>query len=142
MNARRLVGAAFVVALVASVWSVSLSGIGPTGWRGFGLFPCELCWYQRVLMYPLPVILGIGLRLRSREAPLYALPLSVAGALVAAYHVLLQARPSLEVSECFVGSCSYVDRMFFGLTIPQLSLVAFVLVSAALVLARRSNASP
>lgn len=130
MNARTLLGGAFLVSLVASAWSLSLSGIGPLGWTGSGFFPCELCWYQRILMYPLPVILGIGLAARDPRAALYALPLALAGVLVAAYHVLLQANPSLEAGQCFVGSCAIVERTFFGFAIPKLSLVAFALVSA------------
>lgn len=130
MNARTLLVGAFLVSLVASGWSLSLSGIGPLGWTGFGLFPCELCWYQRILMYPLPLILGVGLALRDERAALYALPLALAGILIAAYHVLLQANPSLEAGQCFVGSCAIVERTFFGLTIPKLSLIAFTLVSA------------
>jgi disulfide bond formation protein DsbB len=128
---RFLLALAFVVSLVATVWSVSLSGIGPTGWRGLGLFPCELCWYQRVLMYPLPVLLGVALLRKDDRAALYALPLAVPGFLVAAYHVLIQSRPSLETSRCFVGSCTSVDWRFMdALTIPQLSLLAFALVIA------------
>lgn len=130
MNPRLLLAAAFVVSLVASVWSISLSGIGPTGWSGFGLFPCELCWYQRILMYPLPILLGVGLARRDPAVGWYALPLAIAGILVASYHVVLQAAPSLETGQCLVGSCTFVDRTFFGLTIPKLSLIAFTLVAA------------
>lgn len=129
MNPRTLVGAAFLVSLVASGWSLSLSGIGPLGWTGSGFFPCELCWYQRILMYPIPVILAVGLALRDERAALYAMPLALAGLLVAAYHILLQADPSLEAGQCFVGSCTIVERVF-GLAIPKLSLIAFALVSA------------
>ena len=130
MEARRLLLAAFAVSLVATVWSVSLSGVGPTGWRGFGLFPCELCWYQRILMYPLPLLLGIALWRRDDRVGPYVLALAALGFLVAAYHVVVQAFPAAEAGECFVGSCTSVDRRFFGLTIPQLSLTAFAMLLA------------
>lgn len=139
MRARTLIAAAFVVSLVATVWSVTLSGIGPTGWRGFGLFPCELCWYQRILMYPLPVLLGIALLKRDERVAWYVLPLSIAGLLVASYHVVLQRFPSVETSECFVGACTAVDRTFFALTIPQLSALAFALVTLLAALSLRSG---
>lgn len=122
--------AAFLVALVATVGSLSFSGIGPTGWRGMGLFPCELCWYQRILMYPLPAIIGVGLWRRSRDLAYFVLPLSLLGMLVAAYHVYIQAFPEGEAGQCFVGVCSAVDWMLLGrLTIPQLSFVAFLFIS-------------
>lgn len=127
--------AALVVSAVATVWSLSLSGIGPTGWRGQGLFPCELCWYQRILMYPLPVVLGIALWRRDVRAALYVLPLATLGFLVASYHVLLQANPALEPQQCYVGSCTAIERIFLGFTVPQLSLAAFALVAAACVVA-------
>lgn len=129
MSPRGWLAGAFVVSLVATVWSVSLSGIGPTGWIGWGLFPCELCWYQRILMYPLPVILGIGLARRDERVGVYVLPLALLGGLVATYHVLLQGNPSLEAGQCFVGSCTVVDKTFFALTIPKLSLIAFALTA-------------
>lgn len=105
-------------------------GIGPTGWNGLGLFPCELCWYQRILMYPIPAILGIALWRRDERVGLYVLPLAFLGLAVASYHVALQANPALEAGQCFVGSCSVVDRTFFGLTIPKLSFLAFLLTAA------------
>lgn len=105
-------------------------GIGPTGWDGLGLFPCELCWYQRILMYPIPAILGIALWRRDERVGLYVLPLAFLGLAVASYHVALQANPALEAGQCFVGSCSVVDRTFFGLTIPKLSFLAFLLTAA------------
>lgn len=126
---RLLWGAAFVVALVATLGSLLLSGVGPLGWRGLGLFPCELCWYQRILMYPLPLLVGVGLLRRDERLGLYVLPLAGAGVLVAAYHVVLQLRPEVEAGACFVGSCTAVDWRFLGLlTVPQLSLLAFALV--------------
>lgn len=131
LGVRRLLWpSAFVVSLVATVASLNFSGIGPTGWRGMGLFPCELCWYQRILMYPLPVIIGIGLLRREARLHLYVLPLSVLGVVVAAYHVLLQFNPALEAGQCFVGSCTTADYLFLDVfSIPQMSLTAFVLIT-------------
>lgn len=142
MSPRVLLGGAFVVSLVATAWSLSLSGIGPLGWRGAGLFPCELCWYQRILMYPLPVILAIALWRNDATVAVYLMPLAILGALVAGFHVLLQAGAVAEPGQCFVGSCTSVERTYFGLTIPKLSLVAFALVSGLVGAARLRNTSP
>lgn len=132
LTARAMWIAALVVSLVATIGSLSLSGVGMLGWRGVGLFPCELCWYQRILMYPLPFIIGIGLWRRDASLAWLVLPMSVLGLLVASYHVLIQFNPSAEVGECFVGSCATIDWRFLDLlTVPQLSAIAFALVTAA-----------
>lgn len=102
-----------------------------------GFFPCELCWYQRILMYPLPAILAIGLLRRDPHLVWYVAPLASLGALVAAYHVFLQANPQAELGACFVGSCTVVEwRLWDYLTIPQLSLIAFTVVLLASLAAR------
>lgn len=131
MNPRALWACAWLVAAVATVGSLSLSGIGPLGWNGLGMMPCELCWYQRILMYPIPVVVAAGLATRQPRLWATVLPLSLGGLLVASYHLLIQARPSLEAGQCFVGSCTGGDLLFGGIvSVPQLSFSAFLLVSA------------
>lgn len=128
--ARRWWLLAFVVALVATLGSLSLSGIGPLGWRGLGYFPCELCWYQRILMYPLPLVVGVGAWKRIRGLAWIVLPLALAGFLVASWHVAIQAYPVLEANQCFVGSCVGGDTLFGGLvSVPQLSWTAFLIIA-------------
>lgn len=132
-RARLLLAGAFLVALVATAGSLNFSGIGPLGWRGMGLFPCELCWYQRILMYPIPILLGIALARRDASIALYVLPLAALGIAVASYHVAIQLRPAIEAGQCFVGSCTAVDYRFLGrFSIPQLSLAGFASVAALL----------
>jgi len=122
--------AALLVSVVATLGSLSLSGIGPIGWRGFGYFPCELCWYQRILMYALPLVIGMGMWRRVKDLAFFVLPLSILGLLVASYHILIQARPDLEPGQCFVGSCTASETLFGGLvSIPQLSFIAFLLIT-------------
>jgi len=116
-----LLAAGGLVALVATAGSLYLS-------LGLGLVPCELCWYQRILMYPLVVILGVALVERRATAYRTVLPLSVLGAGIAAYHSWLQVTAS--GLQCGVGACGAVLLRVFGLTIPNLSLVAFALVTA------------
>src|SRR5690554_2379663 len=55
-----------------------------------GYLPCDLCWYQRILMYPLTVILTVGLLRQDGNLPYYVLPLSIIGQGVSTYHYLLQ----------------------------------------------------
>jgi disulfide bond formation protein DsbB len=128
---------ATLVAAVATAGSLYLS-------LGLGLVPCELCWYQRILMYPLVVVLGVAAAERRAGVRRTALPLSTLGTAVAAYHSSLQATTSCG----FAGYCAAVlwRAPVVGLTVPNLSLVAFVLVTglvAGTALAdRRSRTAP
>lgn len=102
--------------------------------------PCVLCWYQRICLFPLVVILPAGLFPVDKGVVRYALPLSLVGWLTAAYHNLLYTGvipPSLQ--PCSKGvSCTEEYITFFGfLTIPLLSLVTFSIVIALLLLATR-----
>jgi len=97
--------------------------------------PCALCWYQRVFMFPLVVILPIGLFPFDRRVVRYALPLAALGWLVAVFHMLLIAGFVPEKLEpCSQGlSCSESGIEWFGfVTIPLLSVVAFSLLIALL----------
>lgn len=99
---------------------------------------CVLCWYQRIFMFPLVLILPIGMFPFDRKVVRYALPLAALGWLFAAFHVLLVAGVIPEsVRPCTQGvPCSEQVIKWFGfVTIPLLSLVAFSAVIALLVLA-------
>ena len=109
-----------------------------------GYIPCTLCWYQRILMYPLTAILAVGLLRRDWHLPYYVLPLSVFGLGVSTYHYLL------EKTDIFVGStacrqgvsCTTQWINWFGfVTIPFLALVAFLIISIMSVIAL-VNAQP
>ena len=112
---------ATLVAAVATAGSLYLS-------LGLGLVPCELCWYQRILMYPLVVVLGMAAAERRVEVWRTVLPLSTLGTGVAAYHSFLQIT---TVSCGFAGDCAAVlwRAPVLGLSVPNLSLAAFVLVT-------------
>ena len=103
--------------------------------------PCSLCWYQRIFMYPLVFVLGVGLFPVDRGAVRFGLPLAIGGWLVAAYHLLLYEDVVPEsASPCLQGvSCmeEYIEVLGF-LSIPALSLLAFTaVVGLLLVLQRR-----
>jgi disulfide bond formation protein DsbB len=127
---RALLAAGALLASVATAGSLWFS-------LGLGLIPCDLCWYQRVLMYPLVVVFGAATVEGRAGAWLTALPLSVGGAALAAYHSYLQV---VTVSCGFGGGCAVVQWQapLVGLSIPNLSLVAFLLLTGlGVVLARR-----
>jgi len=90
--------------------------------------PCVLCWYQRICLFPLVIILAAGLFPIDKSVVKYALPLAVAGWLTALYHNLLYSGIIPEsIQPCSRGvSCTekYID-LFGFLTIPMLSLLAF-----------------
>jgi disulfide bond formation protein DsbB len=120
---------AFVVALVAVLGSLYLSEVAHFP-------PCRLCWYQRIAMYPLPVILGVAWWRRDEGVRWYAIPLAVIGGCISIYHVLVEQYPSLESGGiCEVDNpCTirWVERFGF-VTIPRMALAGFALVVALLV---------
>ena len=102
--------------------------------------PCTLCWYQRILMYPLTVILAVGILRRDEGLHQYVLPLSGLGFAIALYHNLLYFGIIPEsIQPCTVGiPCTTVQIEWLGfITIPLMSLTAFTVINAC-VLARRA----
>jgi disulfide bond formation protein DsbB len=121
---RAVLAATALVAAVATAGSLWFS-------LGLGLVPCTLCWYQRVLMYPLVPVLGVALVERRPAAWKTALPFVAVGAPIAAYHSALQVTAS-ATGRCTTGGCATVQYSTLGglVTIPRLSLLGFVLVGA------------
>ena len=106
--------------------------------------PCVLCWYQRIFLFPLVLILAAGLFPLDKKVTKYALPLAVAGWLTAAYHNLLYAGIIPEgIQPCSRGvSCTeeYIDLLGF-LSIPMLSLLSFTAIIALLIIFYRGEPS-
>lgn len=103
--------------------------------------PCILCWYQRICMYPLTLILGIAYLRKDKESFYYAFPLSITGLGIAIYHNLLYYKVLPESAvPCRQGiSCTTVFFEWFGfVTIPSLALLAFFLITAILIFHRKS----
>lgn len=101
--------------------------------------PCELCWYQRIFMYPLVVILLLGLYPHDESAIRYALPLAVLGWGFAVYHYLVYSGYIPEALQpCGQGpSCADTNLELFGfITIPMLSIIAFSAIILLLSIAR------
>lgn len=100
-----------------------------------GYAPCLLCWYQRISMFPLVLVLAAGLFPFDRRAVCYSLPLALAGTGVALFHLLLTKGIVAEsLSPCSQGvPCSQELVVWFGfVTIPLLSLAAFVAIDLLL----------
>mgnify|MGYP000408644100 CR=1 FL=1 len=101
-----------------------------------GLEPCVLCWYQRIFMYPLVVILLPGLFPLDTGVVRYALPLVVIGWGFAVYHYLVYSGyipESLQPCSDDGVSCSEINLEMFGfMTIPMMSIIAFSAIIALL----------
>ncbi|WP_318505409.1 disulfide oxidoreductase [Bacillus sp. T3] len=93
--------------------------------------PCELCWYQRILMYPMVIILGIAVVKKDERISFYTMILSAIGALISLYHYSIQKIPFMADNAVSCGRipCTGQYINWFGfVTIPFLALVAFVTI--------------
>ncbi len=121
---------AWMTALLSTLGSLFLSNY-------LKLPPCDLCWYQRVLMFPLVVVLGVGFLLKDKNIHFYSLPLVIIGGLIAGYHNLLYYKwISTELIPCTGGvSCTERQLDLFGfLSIPMMSLISFIILAVLLIL--------
>lgn len=122
---------AWVPALVATLGSLYFSEVA-------GFIPCAYCWYQRILMYPLVVLILVGIIKQDELLPNYVLPLSVIGILMSTYHYLTQWGIFGDSTACAAGTpCSIRYINWFGfVTIPFMALTAFVLITIFMLAAR------
>lgn len=121
---------AFIVATVATLGSLFYSEIA-------GYEPCKLCWFQRIVMYPQAILLGIAWERRDKNIIPYALVLSGIGGIIAAFHYYLQLVPTSPLVPCSVVgvaiSCTTREFTHLGyVTIPMMALTAFLLIIGAL----------
>lgn len=124
---------AWLIALLATAGALFLGEV-------MGMTPCLLCWYQRIAMFPLVVVLGLGLLEADGRSVRYALPLAAVGWVIALYHCLVFWG---VVTEALVpcgkgGSCADADVQVAGFVpIPLLSLTAFTMIGMLLWLSKR-----
>ena len=117
---------AFLVAAVSMAGSLYLSEVAD-------FIPCNLCWYQRIAMYPQVLLLGIAWYRRDEGIRAYVLPLAVIGACISTFHMLVERFPWIEGSG---GVCDpanpctikWIEELGF-ITIPTMALSAFVLIA-------------
>jgi len=124
-----------------SLFVATISTIGSLIFSEFLKFPpCVLCWYQRILMYPLVVILVVGIWKKDKNLPLLVLPFSIIGMVISIYHNLLYYNIIPEsVAPCTLGiSCTTKYIEWFGfITIPLLSFAAFILITILMILYKK-----
>ncbi|MCK8780837.1 disulfide bond formation protein B [Rhizobium sp. NTR19] len=125
--------AAWTVALASTLGALFIGEV-------MGQTPCGLCWHQRAFMFPLVAVLGVAALRSDGGGWIYALPVAGAGWLVAAFHNLLYFKViPTAIRPCGQGtSCSGEGMMLLNtVPIPLLSLAAFTLVIALLLVVRR-----
>lgn len=117
---------------IAIAWTIATSAMLISlifsGWMK--LPPCDLCWYQRMAMYPLVLILGIGMYRKDSNVSIYAFPFACIGLIISVYQITIQAFPTSEMKICSVGvSCTENYLNLFGfISIPMLSFVGFLAI--------------
>ena len=94
--------------------------------------PCRLCWYQRLALFPLAVLLGIGLYRADPGVISYAFPFLFFGTLIACYQALALRISSLQI--CTEECTKPIFLLFGWITFPDLSALGFVLISFLLFL--------
>ncbi|MFN3261298.1 MAG: disulfide bond formation protein B [Pikeienuella sp.] len=117
-------GLAWALALAASLAVLFIGEV-------LGQTPCLLCWYQRAFMFPLAVVLGLGLWWGDRRVGRYGFALAAGGLAVALYHTGLYVGLIPEpIRPCSASgpSCTDANQLVLGLPIPVLSLAAFALI--------------
>ena len=114
---------AFSVAAVSTAGSLWFSEVGD-------FVPCQLCWFQRIAMYPLVVVLGVAVWRGDPDPRWRVLPFSVVGLLVSAYHYQLQLFPDQGSSCDVTAPCTqrWVEEFGF-VSIPFMAFCGFAAVT-------------
>jgi disulfide bond formation protein DsbB len=114
---------AFLVAATSTFGSLYFSEVAHFA-------PCRLCWFQRIAMYPLSVILFVGAIRRDRGVRWYAGPLAAIGLALSSYHSLIEWRPTLDTGACEATgpSCSIVWFREFGLSLANFAWIGFLTI--------------
>jgi disulfide bond formation protein DsbB len=120
---------AWIVATVATLGSLYYS-------EHAGFVPCELCWYQRIVMYPLVIVLGVAALRRDRAVWITAGVFVVLGAPLSLYHWLVERVPAFEESSSCsaIAPCSapWFEKLGF-VTLAWMAMSAFLLIGVLLV---------
>lgn len=127
---------AWLIATVATLAALFLGEV-------MGMTPCVLCWYQRIFMFPLTMILGVAAYTNDRRGAVYALWLALAGMIIALYHSLLVSGwISKGWVPCGTGvSCANQKLDIFNgaVQLPWLSLAAFCALVLILIIYLRKT---
>lgn len=118
---------AWAVATLATAGSLYMSEV-------MHFTPCSLCWFQRIFMYPLSIMLGIAFIKEDARIVNYTLPLAIIGGGFSIYHTIIQKiPPNSTIAACGPTSCQDDYLNWFGfITIPMLALLAFLIIVISL----------
>ena len=125
MSKETALTAAWIVALGSSLAVLYIGEV-------LGQAPCNLCWFQRAFMFPLAVLLGLGLWFEDHRVGRYGVALALGGAAISLWHLGLYTGVLPEpIQPCTATgpSCTDENQVFLGLPIPLLSLIAFALIA-------------
>ncbi|QFU07236.1 Disulfide bond formation protein C [Rhodobacteraceae bacterium THAF1] len=125
-SAEMALSGAWVVALFSSLAVLFIGEV-------LGQTPCNLCWFQRAFMFPIAIVLGLGLWWNDLRVGRYALALSLGGGAIALWHLGLYTGLLPErVQPCTASgpSCTDENQLILGMPIPLLSLLAFAFIAA------------
>jgi disulfide bond formation protein DsbB len=128
---------AWAVALVATLGSLYYSEVAH-------FIPCTLCWYQRIAMYPLAIVLGIAALRQDGGIWRYAVPVAVVGLAISIYHAFIEWFPNLDAGFCSADvpcSAAYVTEFGF-VGIPFMAACGFAIIIVLLLVARYHRATP
>lgn len=104
--------------------------------------PCELCWYERIAMFPLFIILGIAAVRKDYQISIYSMVLSLIGAGLSLYHYGIQKLPLLLNSPLSCGRIPCTEHYinWFGfITIPLLGFIAFLSIFIISIIIYKKN---
>jgi disulfide bond formation protein DsbB len=122
---------AWIVAVVTTLGSLYYS-------EHAGFIPCELCWYQRILMYPLVIVLGVAWLRRDAKVWMTALVFVALGAPLSLYHWLVERVPSFaSTSSCSVAvpcTAPWFEKLGY-VTLAWMAMSSFLLIGALLICA-------
>jgi disulfide bond formation protein DsbB len=106
-----------------------------------GFAPCELCWFARILMYPMVILSAVGLIKEDENLSDYILPLSILGIILDTYHYGLQKFNFPNPFKCTLSNpCTALQVQYFGfITIPFLALVAFIVITILAIMHRQAR---
>lgn len=134
MIANEALKLAWLVAVVAVAGSLYMS-------EKLHFIPCMWCWYQRIMMYPLVIVLGVAaLRKDFKGGYWYAIPFTLIGSAFSVYHYQLERFPDQKTISCSTSvPCTtlWFEDYFGYISIPMMAMSAFALIAVILTTARR-----
>ncbi|AYE87230.1 disulfide bond formation protein B [Sulfitobacter sp. W002] len=124
LSGETALGLAWIIALISSLAVLFIGEV-------LGQTPCILCWFQRAFMFPLAIVLGLGLWWQDSRVGRYGVALALGGAAVAMYHIGLYVGLIPEaIQPCTATGPSCIDdnQLVSGIPIPLMALVAFTII--------------